>query len=194
MSENTARLSQRLTSKFAIKGRREPQNFGIFLREVDGRRIFDVLSSRFYGAAMLCLATALLALVSRIAAQSGRIYLDSAQPTDKRGPRPHLAYDSRREDHTDVNTLPAIPRLGIPTSDWTIRFGRQSMTAISTNIRVHALPHTPSPSRTPDCFSHRLEPYERCILYDEQCHFGCLVHLWCSRHIGKATAWKLNVP
>ena len=77
-----------------------------------------MLNFRFHGAAALCLVIALLALPSRMPAQSGRIYLDPSQPTDKRVDDLVSRMTLEEKITQMVNTSPAIPRLGVPAYDW----------------------------------------------------------------------------
>ena len=77
-----------------------------------------MLSSRFIGAATLCLATTLFALPSLTEEQSGQIYLDPAQPTDKRVDDLVSRMTLDEKITQMVNTSLAIPRLGIPAYDW----------------------------------------------------------------------------
>ena len=77
-----------------------------------------MVSFRFSGFAALSLAAALLLSPSFMPAQSGQLFLDPSQPTDKRVDDLVSRMTLEEKITQMVNTSPAIPRLGVPAYDW----------------------------------------------------------------------------
>ncbi len=77
-----------------------------------------MVNLRFSGSVAFCLAAALLLSPSLMPAQSGQLFLDPSQPTDKRVDDLVSRMTLEEKITQMVNTSPAIPRLGVPAYDW----------------------------------------------------------------------------